>query len=875
MRALSRLKLRSKLWLIMALSLLPLAFLAVSYGKRLQADIADNQLRNDGLAYYMALGEALNHLARRAASSIGLAAGDEDSKARVAEHSTNIDRLFVQQDEVRAQLGKSEGKLGAEWAAIKSQWTELARGAEVSASDSIARHAALQAALRQHIQTVAEEFALNRDDELAVHYWQHALVGSMSDMAADFGELRARVAQLGALDRELTADDTASVSDLASKLERGVRTLEHELSIVGEAQGYRKRMAPVLSGELARSTQHLKDYVEWSTTSVVSGLLPTFSASEALKKGAPFGDSFEQLHAAVATPLQEMFAERIARAQWARTTSVLVTVLMLAIALTVAYWVTRALTRSLSQAVTVFGNIERGEYNSPVRVLAEDESGQVLQALEHMQAKLKEQLERERKVAAENQRIRVALDKSAASILVANDSFEVVYLNEAAQKLFTESQADFRKEIASFEASRIVGSPVESIFKDPAQQREILEMLSAKHEESIRMGARHYKYSATPVMDAQKVRQGVVVEWTDRTQLVEAQEEIKNLVARALEGDLSQRLSLNGKTGFFESLARGLNELLGNMGQIIDRIKGAAAEVSMGSEEISRGNSDLSQRTEEQASSLEETASSMEEMTSTVKQNADNASQANQLALAARQQAERGGAVVGNAVTAMQQINDASRRIADIIGVIDEIAFQTNLLALNAAVEAARAGEQGRGFAVVASEVRNLAGRSATAAKEIKTLIQDSVAKVADGSRLVEQSGHTLVEIVASVKKVADIVAEISAASHEQSAGIEQVNRSVTQMDDVTQQNAAVVEQAAAASEALKEQARSLAELMARYRTGNEVKIAAQAPPPAPVQAERRGPNRAWNKREARPASAARSTPPVSRAASDDEWNEF
>ena len=211
----------------------------------------------------------------------------------------------------------------------------------------------------------------------------------------------------------------------------------------------------------------------------------------------------------------------------------------------------------------------------------------------------------------------------------------------------------------------------------------------------------------------------------------------------------------------------------------------------------------------------------MEEMTSTVRQTADNAGQANQLAMAARQQAEKGGAVVNSAIAAMGGINSASKKIADIIGVIDEIAFQTNLLALNAAVEAARAGEQGRGFAVVATEVRNLAGRSATAAKEIKALIQDSVARVDAGSKLVDESGRTLEDIVSAVKKVTDIVAEIAAASREQSSGIEQVNRAVMQMDQTTQQNAALVEEASAASQAIVEQAQALNGMIARYDVGD------------------------------------------------------
>jgi methyl-accepting chemotaxis protein len=284
------------------------------------------------------------------------------------------------------------------------------------------------------------------------------------------------------------------------------------------------------------------------------------------------------------------------------------------------------------------------------------------------------------------------------------------------------------------------------------------------------------------------------------------------VVKRIASGDLSKEIEVTSRDETGQVLSA-MRTMQANLTEVIGSIKVGADEVSNASQEMSRGNANLSQRTEEQASSLEETASSMEEMTATVKQNADNARQANQLAAGAREQAEKGGQVVSEAVSAMSEINTSSKQIADIIGVIDEIAFQTNLLALNAAVEAARAGEQGRGFAVVASEVRNLAQRSATAAKEIKGLIQDSVVKVEDGSRLVDESGKTLEDIVTAVKKVSDIVAEIAVASQEQSSGIEQVNKAIMQMDEMTQQNAALVEQAAAASEAMDEQARSMKEL--------------------------------------------------------------
>jgi methyl-accepting chemotaxis protein len=293
-------------------------------------------------------------------------------------------------------------------------------------------------------------------------------------------------------------------------------------------------------------------------------------------------------------------------------------------------------------------------------------------------------------------------------------------------------------------------------------------------------------------------------------------------VAHAIaSGRLGHRIDTHSKDELGE-LLDALRTMDERLSSIVGEVRHGAGSVSSAAQQIARGNDDLSQRTQEQASSLEETASSMEEMTSTVKQNAENASHANQLASATRRQAEHGGEVAAQASTAMREINDSSRKISDIVSLIDEIAFQTNLLALNAAVEAARAGEQGRGFAVVATEVRNLAQRSAGAAKEIKGLINDSAEKVRVGSSLVDQSGKALAEIVDSVKKVTDIVAEIAAASQEQSAGIDQVNHAVLQMDEMTQQNAALVEEAAAAARAMHEQAGELARQVSFFQLGDD-----------------------------------------------------
>ena len=327
-----------------------------------------------------------------------------------------------------------------------------------------------------------------------------------------------------------------------------------------------------------------------------------------------------------------------------------------------------------------------------------------------------------------------------------------------------------------------------------------------------------------------------------RDQIEQILSQASQVMSAVSDGDLTQTID-GDYDGSLGQLQEATNTSIDNLAGLVSQIRDSASSMSGSAREVAEANQDLSRRTEGQASALEETAASMEEMTATVDQNADNARQASQLAVGAREQAQGGGEVVEQAVGAMGAISESSKKIADIIGVIDEIAFQTNLLALNAAVEAARAGDQGRGFAVVASEVRNLAQRSAEAAKEIKALIQDSLEKVEDGSKLVNKSGDQLTEIVTSVKKVSDIIAEIAAASEEQAAGINQVNQAVAEMDQSTQQNAAMVEEAAAASESMQQLSHSLLGLTEQFRiAGTAPATAAVAPAPVAAVAPARAP---------------------------------
>jgi methyl-accepting chemotaxis protein len=370
---------------------------------------------------------------------------------------------------------------------------------------------------------------------------------------------------------------------------------------------------------------------------------------------------------------------------------------------------------------------------------------------------------------------------------------------------------------------------------------------------------------------------GSVAAWIISRSITVPLQAAVDIASTVANGDLTTQFNAESnkdEIGDLMTALKGMNDALRN---VVSQVQLGTNTIATASNEIAAGNMDLSQRTEEQASSLEETASSMEELTSTVRQNAENAKQANQLAQAASDVAERGGTIVGQVVDTMGNIDASARKIVDIIGVIDGIAFQTNILALNAAVEAARAGEQGRGFAVVASEVRNLAQRSAGAAKEIKELIGNSVEQVDIGAKLVQQAGSTMNDVVASVRRVTDIMGEITSASSEQSIGIDQVNTAITQMDEVTQQNAALVEQSAAAAASMQEQAARLAEVALSFKLGNDgVHHAALAAPKKRAALPPARPAPAAPKRLAsKPTLVKTSASKPATVGGDKEWEEF
>ena len=601
----------------------------------------------------------------------------------------------------------------------------------------------------------------------------------------------------------------------------------------------------------------------------------------------------------------------------------LIIVVLIAAAL-IAFWLAWLTIRSIVQPIGKISgqmlNISEGRLDQNIEKLRDDEFGQLIDAFRSLYTRLGFDLSEAREQIKRGTILQTALDSVTANVMIANPDFDVTYMNKAVLDMFKRAEADIRKELPQFDVNTIMGGSIDRFHKNPAHQRGLLSRLQDTYRSTIKLGGRTLTVAANPIMGANGARLGAVVEWQDRTLEVAVEQEVADIVAAAANGEFGNRLRVDNKDGFFRQLAEGMNMLLetseagmrdiqsvlqamakgdltkqiskdyrGLFGEmkaaanetcaqltdVVTRIRESTETINTAANEIASGNSDLSSRTEEQASSLEETASSMEELTSTVKQNADNAKQANQLAVSASDIAQRGGTVVGDVVTTMSAIHDSARKIVDIITVIDSIAFQTNILALNAAVEAARAGEQGRGFAVVAGEVRNLAQRSAAAAKEIKTLISDSVEKVENGNKLVSQAGSTMQEVVTAIRRVTDLMSEIAAASQEQSRGIEQVGSAITQMDEVTQQNAALVEEAAAAAESLEEQARQLVAAVQYFNTGAshalpaEVTRSRSKPDAARLSASS---NSGSSKAPARRAGARTPPPPTDL---DDEWEQF
>ncbi|MEZ5931172.1 MAG: methyl-accepting chemotaxis protein [Alphaproteobacteria bacterium] len=581
--------------------------------------------------------------------------------------------------------------------------------------------------------------------------------------------------------------------------------------------------------------------------------------------GAEAQHSFAIFRDLVTSQADAAAAGAVATAVWARNLTIGIVLATLIFAIIIGTAIGRttiAPIRAYAAAVAKLAKGDQVEIPGRNRL---DELGELGRSLDQVYQK-----------GLEAARLRSALDGAQTNVMVANRRQEIVYVNPSLRALLKSMEPEIQRVLPTFSADELLGANISVFHRNAARQDGVLDGLNAVHRANIKLGRHTLTIAVSPIRSEAGAPLGTVVEWRDRTSEIAIEEEVSNVVAAANQGDLSRRLPLEDKQGFMLSLASGMNELISMVDEvtsdvgatlealaqgdlrreitkdyrgrfdelkrhandttrrligIVSDIQSTAEEVKNAASEITVGTEDLSSRTEQAAANLEETAASTEEMAATVRQNAESAKTASHLAGSADQTAKTGGEVVRQAVSAMSGIEGSAQKITDIITVIDEIAFQTNLLALNASVEAARAGEAGKGFAVVAQEVRQLAQRSAQAASDIKKVIKDSNDQVKDGVRLVNQAGEALTEIVESIGKVTTIVGQISDASQEQAIGVHEINTSITGMDEMTQQNSALVEESTAAARSLSDQAGKLADLMAFFKLRDS--IASKAPAPA------------------------------------------
>ncbi|MCD0244814.1 MCP four helix bundle domain-containing protein [Xanthomonas melonis] len=706
-------------------------------------------------------------------------------------------------------------------------------------------------------------------------------VQQLSEMRALLGEFRTyELAQLA------HADDPKAVQNYFERMDKARAEVDAAQS------AYAKTTTAGKETELYNAVKlKLADYYKANaalSAAVRAGDLVTANAVSDEQSRPARRDLFAKLVELTKFNTAHMNSEIAqAEATYRRSVQVMLAAMALAVLLAAfaGWFIARSIAGPLGRATRVAGAIAQGKLDNAIQVDSRDEAGQLLHSMQGMQDQLQAVLAAQSQMAQRHDAGQISYRMDAQAFpgdfgTMVHDTNTLVGAHVTLQSKLAQIMSRYAIGDLSQDMERLPGE--KAVLSDTmdtvkrnlsAMNSEIrtLAQAAANGDFSVRGDAQRFQYDFHAMVDSLNQLMA-----TADANLAALSKVLQAIAA----GDLTERM--HGQFhGVFARMRDDANATTEQLSGIVGRIQHATASINTAASEIAAGNQDLSQRTEQQAANLEETAASMEELTSTVKQNAESARQANQLAIGAASVASQGGSVVAQVVTTMSGIEVSSKKIAEIISVIDGIAFQTNILALNAAVEAARAGEQGRGFAVVASEVRTLAQRSAGAAKEIKHLIDDSVGKVAEGSLLVDQAGKTMADIVASVQRVTDIMGEISAASQEQSAGIEQVNLTVTQMDEATQQNAALVEEATAAARAMEDQAGQLSDAVAIFKLHGAAAASSPAPArPAPAPAPRASAKTSAKTPAKRAAPTARTSAaarPALAAVSGGEtsWHEF
>jgi methyl-accepting chemotaxis protein len=909
-----RFRFGTKFTIVGLLLLLPFGVLFHAHWQRTNADIVATRHEREGLQLIAPAMNFMQAVQFHRRYTRDMLSGMPQAAASQADARSRADEALDVWAAANVLYG-DELDVARAHADIRAQWTGLkSTPANTASASSMNEHGRLVDAVQAYLVLVADNSGLTMDPETQGYFLQEVIARRIPELADSLRLLRAAAVQ-ATRTKQMTAEERVLMQARADDVEAAYAALQANLGkAVRDNSALQAKLTPVVNQLRDRQTQFLSTV----KSEVLGGRRMQLDPAAISSLGNETVTTLYQLLDTALPALDGLLAERSERLQTNLRNDVLASVLCLLLALYLLAALRNSVIRQVGDLRTATDEIAAGDFSHPLSVHSKDELGEFAGALDRVRTALGARIDQERALSEHMQRVKMALDNAGTPFRIADQSGTVVYANPKMIDVLRSIEPAMKELNPNFSVEGFVGSSIANLMSDPVDYLKRLETLKTLQINEKEVGGRIFSITTAPVFDDQGNRLGTVGEWLDRTEQVAIEKELAEIVNAAAAGDFSRRVNLVGKSGFFLNIGQGLNQLLEsgerglhavasvlqslargdltqrldgqyqglfarlqndanatveNLSELVQEIREVSELVNTASREIAAGNADLSSRTEEQASSLEETASSMEELSATVRQNADSARQANALAANSNVLASQGGAMVQRVVGNMSDIQEASKRIADIVGVIDAIAFQTNILALNAAVEAARAGEQGRGFAVVATEVRSLAQRSATAAKEIRELIVSSVNRVDEGVRLVQEAGETMTNVVSSFAEVARLVTDITGASREQSSGIDQVTRAVTQMDEVTQQNAALVEEAAAAAESLEDQARGLVDLVSRFRLDGDDGRNMPASSERPILRDAT-PRRLARGHTPPPRLSARSFQPPS-GPNEDEWQEF